>query len=215
MNGTGYRAAMAGVAPGEWRARPKSRPVEASDSWFRPMSKNQVIELIRSAREWSDAQPRTKGRRWGPLTPIDLRVLETLLFKAMDWTSGKLDWSYLQIAADVRRSKQTVADALARLRSHGFLEWIRRFELTGVAGFGPQVRQATNAYRVTLPAKVRAWCEARAMYRRGPLPVDFETLRAERAAQIRAHQTEEFNDRHPGFVRAEKGAQRKEQERES
>ncbi len=195
--------------------RRKSRPLAAADAWFRPMSKNQVIETIRAAREWSDSQARLKGRRWGPLTPIDLKVLETLLFKAMDWATGRLDWSYLQIAAAVRRSKQTIADSLARLRTHGFLDWIRRFEPTGQAGFGPQVKQATNAYRVSLPAKVRAWFEARQLWRRGPLPVDFEAAKADRMAELKGYLAMDFADRHPAFTRAWRDAERKEQERES
>lgn len=213
MNGTHYRAAIA--APDKvWLARRKSRPVEAATAWYRPMSKTQVIETIRAAREWSDAQPRVKGRRWGPLTPIDLKILETLLFKAMDWATGKLDWTYLQIAAAVKRSKQTVADSLARLRLHGFIDWIRRFELTGADGFAPQVRQAPNAYRVSLPAKVRAWFEARQLWKRGPLPVDFEQIKAERSALMRAYEGQAPDDRR-AFLRAWNGAKRKEQERES
>jgi hypothetical protein len=35
---------------------------------------------------------------------------------------------------------------MARLKEHGFLDWIRRTEPTDNVGAGPQVRQITNAY---------------------------------------------------------------------
>jgi hypothetical protein len=33
----------------------------------------------------------------------------------------------------------------------GFLDWIRRYVPTGREGFGPQVEQTSNAYRLSLP----------------------------------------------------------------
>ena len=59
---------------------------------------------------------------------------------------------------------------MARLREHGFLEWIRRTEPTGNEGFGPQVRQITNAYRFSLPAAARRIVDR--IVGKGPTPTD-------------------------------------------
>lgn len=172
-------SAKASLTPRRSRLGPVlSKPVSEAERWFKPTSQAQVCELMKAARQWTAGQARPKGRRWGPLTPTDLEVYEALLFKAMAWKTGALDWSYNQIATAIRRSKQTVADALARLRGLGFLDWIRRYEF-----IDGQVRQATNAYRVALPAKVKAWLAAR----RPPPPADFEQARADRAAELRAY----------------------------
>ena len=45
--------------------------------------------------------------------------------------------------------------ALKNLRAHGFIDWLRRYEPTGNEGRGPQVQQASNAYRLSLPEKAR------------------------------------------------------------
>jgi len=187
------------------------RHASAVDRWFKPITKGEVVRIMRAARHWADDQPRKRGERWGPLSPIDLKVLETLLFKAMTWRSGQLDWSYVQIAAAVKRSKQTVARSLARLKAEGFIEWLRRFEpAETVNEWGPQVRQMTNAYRVLLPAKVKAWLERRFG---PPVPVDHEQARAARAAELREMAAQEWAIRYPEAT--EKAAREAEAERES
>jgi hypothetical protein len=53
----------------------------------------------------------------------------------------------------LKRSKDAVVRALQALRDHGFLDWLRRYEPTGCEGRGPQVRQVSNAYRLSMPAR--------------------------------------------------------------
>jgi hypothetical protein len=43
--------------------------------------------------------------------------------------------------------------ALQALRAHGFLDWLRRYVPTGQEGRGPQVKQTSNAYRLSMPAR--------------------------------------------------------------
>jgi hypothetical protein len=85
---------------------------------------------------------------------------------------------------------------LKALRAHGFLDWLRRYEPTGNEGRGPQVQQASNAYRLSLPEKAlrllgrfgkappppadhgqdqQAWREAIDAYRKA-LPLDERAL---------------------------------------
>lgn len=73
-------------------------------------------------------------------------------------------------------------EALARLRQHGFADWLRRFEPTGCEGRGPQVRQVSNAYRLALPPRA-----ARLLGVHGqdvPLPDDAEHAREVRREDI-------------------------------
>ena len=53
--------------------------------------------------------------------------------------------------ARTKRSKDAVVRALAALRRHGFVDWLRRYIPTGNLGAGPQVQQTSNAYRLALP----------------------------------------------------------------
>jgi hypothetical protein len=54
----------------------------------------------------------------------------------------------------LKRSRAAVVRALAALREHGFLDWLRRYEPTAlVDGPGPRVRQVSNAYRLSLPTR--------------------------------------------------------------
>src|SRR4051812_2726897 len=70
---------------------------------------------------------------------------------------------------------------MARLKLHGFLDWIRRTEPTGNKGEGPQVRQITNAYVFGLPREMVGWV-AKKLRRR---PKDAAEAR-DRVAQGRA-----------------------------
>ena len=76
--------------------------------------------------------------------------------------------------------------ALKNLRTHGFLDWLRRYEPTGnEKGSGPQVQQASNAYRMSLPERAR-----RLLGRFGiapPPPLDHEQAVAQREAELEAH----------------------------
>jgi len=202
--------------------RKYSRPVADGDAYFRSITQAQATLYVSSLRQFADGhmEKRAKGKRWGPLTPIDVRIFEVLVFKAMTWRTGKLDWSYVQIATAVRRSKQTVAESLRRLQDHGWLAWIRRFEPAegqGSGRRGPQVRQATNAYRVLLPKKALQWLEKRRQRKAGPPPVDHEHARAQRAQEIRDMELFAQAEASPAIQRAEAkiDAQRRRSERES
>ena len=71
----------------------------------------------------------------------------------VDFRTGRLEPSIDTIMGKVRRSRDAVVRALKALRAHGFLDWLRRYEPTGNEGRGPQVQQASNAYRLSLPEK--------------------------------------------------------------
>jgi hypothetical protein len=106
----------------------------------------------------------------------------------VDHATGRLDPSIETIAARLRRSRDAVWRALKALKAHGFVDWIRRYVPAPTAGeAGPQVRQTSNAYRLTLPAIARALLGKPT---RAPEPDDFAHRRKVMADAIRAMEFE-------------------------
>ena len=83
-----------------------------------------------------------------------IEVLEYFI-NLVDFRTGRLEPSIATIMVKVKRSRNAVVQALKALRQHGFVDWLRRYEPTGNEGRGPQVQQASNAYRLSLPEKAR------------------------------------------------------------
>lgn len=80
------------------------------------------------------------------LTRIDVTVLEALLTK-IDFATGALFPSYETIAAWAVCSRNAAIEAVKRLKSRGFVDWVRRSIRTNNEGeFAPQREQTSNAY---------------------------------------------------------------------
>jgi hypothetical protein len=105
-----------------------------------------VEDLVQIAKEF-DAQSRRESSR-GHLTPYGITVLEALCRgNQLDFKTGKLDPAIAWIEKVTGFARKTVVDALARLKRHGFLDWVRRSRKTGNdRQAGPQREQETNAY---------------------------------------------------------------------
>ena len=82
---------------------------------------------------------------------VAIEILE-LMGHVVDYRSGRLDPAITYLMRKLRRSRDAVVRALAALRMHGFLDWLRRFERVEREGPGPRVRQVSNAYKMRLPA---------------------------------------------------------------
>lgn len=118
--------------------------------WSRT-ARQDLRRIVLAARRYELAG-RAQGRRNGPLGHVALEVLD-LLANLMDRRTGRLDPSVAYLMDRLRRSRDAVVRALAALREHGFLDWLRRYEPTGREGRGPQVRQVSNAYRLVMPPR--------------------------------------------------------------
>jgi len=123
---------------------------EREDRIWRPLGSTtrqarRFMGAMLQAAEFYDERNKQPGKHNGPLGSIGLRVLREL-FRFADWKTGRLEPAIATICERVRRSRAAVVAALARLKAHGFLDWIRRTEPTDNVGAGPQVRQITNAY---------------------------------------------------------------------
>lgn len=150
---------------------------------WRPTNRQEVREIVLAARRFELAE-KQKGQRNGPLGSVAIEVLE-LFANLVDFRTGRLEPSLDWIMGKLRRSRAAVVTALKALRTHGFLDWLRRYEPTGNEGRGPQVQQASNAYRLSLPERARRLLGR--YFKAPPPPDDAQQAAAERAAAIEAH----------------------------
>ncbi|MGN6270848.1 MAG: hypothetical protein ACTHM0_13270 [Sphingomonas sp.] len=113
-----------------------------------------IDALLQTAKEFDDLHRAPGGAR--PLGTA-IAILEVLLGRRgrtripIDFKTGRLDPAIDTIAAAAGRTRGTVIRALAALRRHGFLDWVRRTRKTGNDGqYGPQRAQTSNAYFFSL-----------------------------------------------------------------
>ncbi|MFV0625222.1 hypothetical protein ACBY01_14585 [Sphingomonas sp. ac-8] len=108
------------------------------------------------AAEAFDHETKRPGARNGDLGHVALEVLRFML-RLRAHKTGRLDPSYGWMAQQLRRSRSTVIKAIARLKRHGFLDWIRRTRpVPNPRPGGQYVEQISNAYFLSMPAKAAA-----------------------------------------------------------
>jgi len=113
---------------------------------FQPMPKKAATRLYHRARDF-DRQTRRKDHHGGAVGHAALQVLHTLIFDFLNYGSGRLDPSQASIARAANVCERTVRNALARLKSLGILNWVRRCAESWRDGKFC-LEQETNAYAV-------------------------------------------------------------------
>ena len=114
---------------------------------FDPKERNARMRAIEMHAE-TTKQP---GKRNGAVGHVGVRLYRELM-RIVCFKTGRLDPAIDTLAKKISRSRSAVIEALAELEAEGFLERQRRVEpVENPDAFGPQVKQATNAYRLTLP----------------------------------------------------------------
>ena len=187
--------AVLGTSPGApGRGRRACDPVRrgsrlagtCEDAWWRPTPRPEVRRVLLAAKRYEVAG-RQAGCRRGPLGHVGLEVLE-LLANLVSYRSGRLEPAITYLMGKLKRSKDAVVRALAALREHGFLDWLRRHERVEVLedAPGPRVRQVSNAYRLSLPARAAKLLE-HWVSSSSPLTDDVMQEREDRAAWVREH----------------------------
>ena len=137
---------------------------------------------MKAAEIYNEAGLHEKGERSGPLGSVALDVLR-LFVNLIDFRTGRLEPSITTIMDRLGRSRDTIVRALKNLRAHGFIDWLRRYEPTCNEGRGPQVQQASNAYR--LPEKARQFL---GRFGKAPPPPDDHVAAQEaRTAELDAY----------------------------
>jgi hypothetical protein len=155
--------------------------------WQRLGSNNRDARRLIAARlkaaEFYNERNKQAGDREGPIGEIGVRLLREL-YRIVDYKTGRLEPAIDTLCQRISRARATVVKYLARLKAHGFLDWVRRSETVDNPGAGPQVRQITNAYGFGLPAAAAAWVKK--ILGNGPEP-DCEIARKEAdAAEVEA-----------------------------
>ena len=142
--------------------------------------------FLRAAEKF-DHDQKQPGRANGPLGHIALQILRVML-RVADYKTGRIDPSLDTLMRWTKRSRSAVVAALARLRQHGFLDWIRRTApIENPDPFGPQVRQISNAYGIDatrLPEQVQHVLSLM-LGRKAPAPDDASWSREQDAAGVR------------------------------
>ena len=160
------------------KVRRDSKPVGSCEAALWKPTDARQMRLALKAAERFDLARKNKGRRNGPLGYTGLLVFRAM-WRFIRFRDGCLCPSISRLMKACRLSRAAVVGALARLRAHGFLTWQRRLEYTGEAGVrGREVRQATNAYALAIPAAALALVGAIAV------PADEVTRIRERAAFV-------------------------------
>lgn len=181
--------------------RRDSKPAGSFEAGFwKPTNKREMRRALTAAERFDRAR-KAKGERNGPLGAIGLEVLRAM-WGRVRFTDGCLHPSIEWLMRTCARSRGAIVAALKRLKATGFLEWVRRFELTGgPRGVrGPQVRQQTNAYALALPAEAAALLPAEL------IPDDERTRQDERAAAVAGYEADAFHASRTGRVFAAWGA---------
>lgn len=152
-------------------------------TFWRPMDKRDARMIALAAEKYDRAGRQKGGTR--PLGGVALEIID-LLANLMHRKTGRLEPSIDWLMDTLKRSRDAIVRGLKALRTHGFLDWLRRYVPTGNNGRGPQVKQTSNAYRLFMPARA-----LRLLGRLGqpaPVPDDFSQARANRLAEIEAQQ---------------------------
>ena len=87
-----------------------------------------------AARRYELAE-RRPGERSGPLGSVAIELVE-LLGNLVDFRSGRLEPSIDMLMRFLKRSRDAVVRALRNLRTHGFLDWLRRYVGSFAGGGG-------------------------------------------------------------------------------
>lgn len=139
-------------------------------------ARRRIGAILKAAKEIDrrtrrERQQEHRGVRNGILGDIGYAVLEAIYNHFVDYATGRCEPAIATIAEKVGHSYAAVHAALRRLRSAGFLHWVRRSRPTENKGeAGPQVEQISNAYALLLPEKLEGMI--RNLLGRSPVPDD-------------------------------------------
>jgi len=131
--------------------RRHSYPYQNGQLFYRPITRRTGRQIVQAARMF-DCDTRQPGQRNGALGSVALEIIDYLA-NLIDFKTGRLEPSLLYLVEKLKRSKAAIVRGLQALRQHGFIDWIRRFERIANDGAGPQVKQSSNAYRLSLPQR--------------------------------------------------------------
>lgn len=155
-------------------------------TFWKKTDRKQVRSILLAAKRF-ELIKRKPGKRSGPLGAIAIEILE-LFANLVHFKTGRLEPSIETIMRYLKRSKDAVTRALKALKTYGFLDWIRRYKSCTHEGRGPQIKQVSNAYRLSLPPVAEQLLNT--FLGTCPLPDDIQQRIIERSEYIEAHRSE-------------------------
>lgn len=151
--------------------------------FWRPVKRQDVRQIVLAAKRY-DRQTKAKGRRNGALGHVAIEVLDYLA-NLVDYRTGRLEPSLDTMMIKIGRSRDAIVRALKALRTHGFIDWLRRYVPVEDNGSGVQVHQTSNAYRLSLPKRALALLGRYG--KASPLPDDFTHAQEMQDQEIERH----------------------------
>lgn len=178
LTGTAHRAPN----PNRSKVRRHSFAKGREGVFWRSMKRQDAKQIVLAAKRY-ERQTKGRGQRNGALGHIALEILD-YLSNLVDYHTGRLEPSLDTMMQRLNRSRDAIVRALKALRSHGFIDWLRRYVPTGEEGFGkPKYHQTSNAYRLLMPS---AALKALGRYgTKAPIPDDFAQAQQEQAENLK------------------------------
>jgi hypothetical protein len=143
----GLVTGLTGTARAVW---PVWRDSTRKEVKFQPLPKKKATRLYHEARRFERQTRNQSGHQDGALGRNGLAVLHALIFDFLNYATGALFPSIKAIAYAANISPRSVSRGLAKLKSCGVVNWLRRCAEDWQDGRFV-LRQETNAYGI-LPA---------------------------------------------------------------
>ena len=176
--------------PNRTKVRRNSFPKGRESMFWHSTKRQDVRKIVFAARRY-EIKTKEKGKRNGALGHVAIEILDYMA-NLVDYRTGRLEPSLTTLMEKLHRSRDAIVRALKALRTHGFIDWLRRYVSTGNEGKGVQYQQTSNAYRLSMPKRA-----LRLLGRYGqsaPLPDDFTHAKEQQAAMIKEHRDSLSNE---------------------
>lgn len=163
--------------------RRQSRLKGREGTFWRSISRKEARQIVLAARRYELAT-KEHGKRTGALGGVAIEILDYFA-NLVDFRTGRLDPSINTLMDKLCRSRDAIVRALKALRTHGFIDWLRRYVPADDPTGQIQVQQTSNAYRLSMPQ-----CALKLLGRYGqqsPTPDDEQHRRDEHDAMIEEH----------------------------
>lgn len=152
-------------------------------TFWQRIARREVRQTVLAARKY-DLVTKQTGKHTGALGPIAIEILEYFA-NLVDFKTGRLDPSITTLMEKLHRSRDSIVRGLKALRTHGFIDWLRRYMPSDDPTSKIQVKQTSNAYRLSMPE--RALKLLGCYGEKPPIPDDEQYRQNEKAAMTNEH----------------------------
>lgn len=166
--------------------RKQSRLRGREGTFWRGISRIEARQIVFAARRYELATKQA-GKRTGALGGVAIEILDYFA-NLVDFKTGQLDPAITTLMDKLCRSRDAIVRGLKALRTHGFIDWLRRYIPADDPSGQIQVQQTSNAYRLSMPK--RALKLLGRYGQKAPIPDDEQHRQDEQAAMIEEHRSQ-------------------------